>query len=378
MATVLGVSNLMRLTTPTGVDAGRVWENTVLKEGMTAGEILTAAATILGTWNQVAYDRYSRLFNLTEELSFFQPTGATSRSMTPKQTEYGLPRVKRTEEVGGMWPIVSYDDALGWTEKWLRKARRQQAINDLERIGEDFLNRVDYQMVLRMLYNTEYAIGSGYDVPWAIGTGTNVNFVPKQYLGTLFASTHSHFNALDKDSNTFADLFELQLADHRHHGVRGRLTSWVSGDDLDEIMALEKFVELKPADLLANFGSANLQDFMAAGEFEGIPGELAGFYRSKRYGLSAVFEHERFPQGYVFTAQPGSPGSATNPLALRVDEDGPGFGLSLRPIVTRDMPARFETLWVETEFGVGVNDRLGGVAGQLVSGASTWSNPNIT
>jgi hypothetical protein len=54
-----------------------------------------------------------------------------------------------------------------------------------------------------------------------------------------------------------------------------------------------------------------------------------------------------------------------------------GFGLVPRPQVTNDVMPELDKVLFKAGYGVGVNDRLNGVAMYIASGASQYVNPSI-
>src|SRR5690606_4306419 len=94
-------------------------------------------------------------------------------------------------------PLRDYEDANAWTPLYLRDAHDAQITADLQLIADSWENRVDDDVLRRIFSDTENAIGSaGYDVPWAIGSGVNVPYIPPQQPGfAAFTSSHTHFYA---------------------------------------------------------------------------------------------------------------------------------------------------------------------------------------
>jgi hypothetical protein len=228
------------------------------------------------------------------------------------------------------------------------------------------------------LTNTENAIGSaGYDVGWAIGTGTNVNYIPPQYGATVFGTSHTHYKFVDDTSLDYDDLFELMITDLRHHqGMTGRLVCFVSGTDLTEIAAVGGFVELKPETVTIIESDASRKLMTADGEFQAVPGELFGYYNSLR-GLVELRYSDRIPTNYCFMTKPFGRDNARNGLAVRT-EPGIGFGLAVRPQIVHTPNPELDKVYFDATHGVGVNDRLNGVAGYIAASASGYVNPTIS
>lgn len=374
---LLGVRASVDLVTPTGVDAKKVFEFQVLRDTMTAGELLSDAAAIIGRVNEELFAQYSNVISMTDSMYGITAQGQTTRTMTPEATEWTPADAVRTDEIGHMLPLKKYDDATGWTEDYLLDGRRSQITRDLQLISERWRNRFDFQFITRILTDTENAIGTaGYDVGWAIGTGDNVNYIPPQWRGNVFDTTHSHYVFKDDTPDDYDDLFEEMVKQLRHHGYGGRLLALTSEADLDEIMALANFVRLKPSEVTYVAGNTSAPIRFAQGEFEGVPGELYGYYESKR-GLVELRFHERIPTNYAWMTRPFGPDNANNGVALRVHPAVP-FGLAIDPILSKSAQPKLEMVMFNARFGIGVNNRLNGVAGYINAGAASYVNPTIT
>lgn len=370
---VLGVRSAVDLAIPTGVDAGEIFKFQ-MRTKRTAEEVVRDAATAVGAANAQIAAQYGNLFIITEELYGFTRQGETSRSMTPRDTEYTDADAIRSDVLGSMLPLASYHDALGWTKKYLQNAVDMQLNADIQLLVERWINRFDYQLFTRMLTNTENAIGSaGWDVPWAIGTGTNVNYIPPAYYGAPFSSSHTHFVVKDDSSDDYDDLIEAMITELRHHGFAGRAVLWVNETDLATVSALTNWTQLQPVEVQFVGGNTGSPIAFARGEYEGLPGTLAGYYRSQK-GLIEVRYHPRIPQKYAWMTIPAGANSANAPFAIRVHPDIP-FGMTADPELTNSINPKLKQVNFEAEFGLGVNNRLRGVAGYIDAGATVWVNP---
>ena len=374
----LGVGAAVDLVTPTGVDGAEIFKFKVLREGKkTALELLQQVAAIIGTVNEGLINRYGSLMTITDEMYGMYRQGESTRSMTPPATEFTEADAVRSDWIGHMLPLKMYEDALGWSKMYLLNANSSQIRNDMDLIAERWQNRFDYEFITRILTDTEEPIGSnGYSVGWAIGSGMNVNYIPPQWRENVFDDTHTHYIVKDSSNgDTFEDLLETMVEEHRHHGHSGRLYALVSEDDLDTIAALPRFVELVPSELSVVGSSTNVS-YYTRGEFEGVPGELFGFYKSKR-GLVELYYHGRVPEGYAFMTKPYGRLNSRNGVAIRRHPSVP-FGLRHDVVITRSINPTLEKVKFDAMFGVGVNDRLNGVAGLIADGAESWVNPTIT
>lgn len=375
---LLGPRAAVDLVTPTGLDAATIWEFEVLRETMTAGELLQTTAALIGGVNQDIANMYGGIMTITDEMYGITRQGEGSRTMTPLKVEFTDSDAVRSDEIGHMLPLTPYEDAVGWDEEYLLNGSRRQVQFDLQLITERWRNRFDYEFVTRILTDTENAIGSsGYDVGWAIGTGTNVNYIPPQWRGHIFSSSHTHYLYKDSDSDTYADLLNSMVQQLRHHGFGGRLVCLVSEDDLASYTALSGYAEWIPPEIrLGVTTTADTPKWVYDGMFEGVPGELFGFFKSTR-GMVELRYHERIPTGYAWMTKSFGNLSPQNGVAIRRHPSVP-FGLRPDAQLTKSINPSLEYVRFLGRFGVGVNDRLNGVAGYIASAATEWVDATIT
>lgn len=381
MGNVLGASQLVRLAIPTGIDATEILKFN-LRSGRTGEDVVRDAAMVIGAMNQAIVNYYGGLFYITPSLFSYKTQGNTAKRKTPEKVEGSRPDPIHTENIGHMLPYKEFDDLLAWTREYIIRSPKVQLDGDLEEVARSFWNRMHYQVWKRALTDNENLIGTaGYDVGWAIGTGTNVDYVPPQTPGyDEHSSSHTHYVYKDDDSNDWGDLFETMMYELRHHGHSNTLAGFVSFDDLAEIVVVDGFVALKPEQMMVvGSGADNPRNpmYFMAGQIQGVPGELFGFYRSEKYGLMELRWVTAIPTNYAFATKVYGPNHPNNGLAVRVDPDidGGSFGMRVEPMLSKHLEPRLESVAFEAGFGVGVNDRTNGVAGYLASGAAAWTDP---
>lgn len=380
MANILGASAVVRLAIPTGIDATELLKF-ALRSGRTGEDAVREAAMKIGAMNQAIVDYYGGMFFVTSSLYSYKTQGNTAKRRTPIKVEGSRPDPIRTEHIGHMLPYQEVDDLLAWTKEYLVRSPKEQLDGDLDEVARSFWNRVHYQIWKRALTDDENAIGSaGYDVGWAIGTGSNVNFIPPQKEGfDEHSSSHTHYLYKDDDSTDWADLFEAMMLELRHHGHSGMLSLTVSLDDLAEVEVIDGYVRMLPQTIqVVGSGADNPNNpmYFAAGQLQGVPGELFGYFQC-RYGWAEIRWTNAIPTNYAFMTKVYGPNNPNNGLAIRVDPaiDGGSFGMRVDPILTKHLEPRLESVEFEAGLGVGVNDRTNGVAGLLVSGAAAWAAP---
>lgn len=376
---VLGPRALIDIALPTGVDAARVFAFQ-LEEGVTADTAISMAATAIGDANEQLGQRYGGIVARTSRAFARYRQGSGTSTMTPKAAEFAGADPIRGEQIGNMLPRNDFQDALGWSRDFLERADTELLRFDVQEIRDRWINRVDYDVVLRLLSSAENLIGAaGYDVPWVNGTAGSVDYIPPQWRGKSFTNSHTHFGRINGAISTTTTVTALEaMAKHlSEHGHTGRKVAIVSEADLSYYTGITngKFAQMIPGEFRLTAGSTAAAALSVAGELQGIPGELFGYYNSD-YGVIELHAHERFPTTYLWMGKSYGDNNPSNSLALR--EDKKGFGLQVIPILDGQMVPQLDKLNFKATHGVGVNDRTNGVAWQIASGSTTYAEPTIS
>ncbi|RPI98719.1 MAG: hypothetical protein EHM39_07665 [Chloroflexi bacterium] len=374
---ILGARALVDLALPTGIDGSAVlrWQ---LRDGATGPQVIGRAATIIGEVNQRVFDKYAGLLFVSTDLYGRSRAGSGTKSRTPLRAEFVKPDPIRGQDIGHMWLLKDYADAVGWTPLYLRDAYMPQLDADLREIADRWETRVGEDIWTRVLTDDENLLPNsttGYSVGWAIGTGTNVNYIPPQYGATVHTSSHTHYVWKDDDSATWRDLLDDMVTQLRHHGIGGRLVCFCSGSDLAEWEAITGFVELNANGITVVAGSTSAPVRIAQGEFEGMPGELFGYVNTVR-GVVELRYDDFIPTNYCFLTKSYGSNNPRNPMAVRVHPTG-GFGLVVDPQITQSINPELDHVQFNATHGINVNDRLAGVAGYLNAAATQWVDATV-
>lgn len=372
LGSVWGPRALIDLAVPTGLDGSVLFQFELQKiQNFTPQDILTRAAQAIGAVNERLTARYGGMIMFKEMMHAIYEQGEGSRSMTPKRVEFSSPDGVRSDTIGHMIEVEEYEDEISWTRSWLERAYLEQINADLNKIARRWENRVDYEILWRALFTTEKSVGSaGYNVGWVNGGSGNVDFVPPEYQGKTFDATHDHYLAQSGDTSADVQtLLKNMVATMRHHGHRGLLTALVSDDDVAKYTGMENFIRLLPQGVIPTNNASD--SYVAQGTVEGVPGEIFGYYLDER-GRVELRTHYRIPTTYTFMFKSYGLQNANNPIAIRLKEGG-NFGLRVEPMVTNHAIPRLQAANFEGDHGVGVADRVGGVAGQFDS--ASYSNP---
>jgi hypothetical protein len=377
---ILGPHSLLDTVLPAGIDASYVL-NFQSADGLSATDIIALAATTIGEANTAIVNFYSGIITLTEELYATSEIGDGTRTMTPRGAEFVPGDGVVGEELAHMLFINKYTDAVSWSVDFLKKARRSRIVSSLNLIANRWRNRVDRDVVWRLLSAEEVLVGrSGFAPGWAIGTGTNSNFIPPQWMTETFDSTHTHYsrtNAAASAANVLAAI-EEGAEEVGHHGHTGDKVAFVAGNLAKLLTASnDKRIALYvPERFRIVGGNANAQIVSVAGTVDGVPGEVVAYVNTDN-GVVEVRRHPRFPTGYGWVGKGYGAEDMRNPLAIRTDPDFGGFGLTVQPQVDRSLQPRLESIQFDAWHGVNVNDRTNGFAFQIASGSDDYANPVI-
>lgn len=284
-------------------------------------------------------------------------------------TEYGRPDPRRGATTGHMLPIKTYDRGLGWTMRYLQKARRAKLDVDVRsavRDGKDLWQKTLLQRLFRM---EGEAVGSVAlaSVPLADGGVADASYVPpKSPEGEEFTSAHDHFLRLDGISTTNVNAALEHLTEHGHESP---FELWVSKTDLASWTntANVAFKQPEYPQLIYRDSGQIRADLVDTQIYQG--------YIETDYGIARVIPSPRLPTAYWGVYKTYGAGDPRNPLRVRIDPVV-GFGFRLVPGQWANAP--IEMAVIEIEFGVGIGaDRTNGV---MVLNAATgdYVTPTIT
>lgn len=353
------------------------WDATELKKfeledgtsfATVAAMLQTAAA---GVANELYVDPlWSSLVSYTDMLEVEYRVGV-SNGMSD-YTEYGTPDPKRAQTEGHMLPLQAFDRGLGWTWRYLEKARMPQIQADIADAVKDVRDKWRVKLLTRVLQRGDdsgayYGLGSsGYSPGFATtAASTNVDFTPPTFGGNTFASTHEHYVPIAGGAFTAA-VFQDAKAELLEHGHLPPYEFVIGLSDQTTVEGLTGFVPT--ARNLVTYGST--QDLASFG-----PTYLA----NSIYAIGTIHDHKVWvvpgiPQYYGFAWKSYGANSQRNPLRIRLPK---GYS---RPTVRvfsdprsgagAAYPLQYAMMFME--YGVGVADRTNGTA-RYVNNAA-WSD----
>ena len=378
---ILGPRALMDIALPSGVDASYIMR-IQMEDGINAAEVITLAANVIGTANEKVLQMWGGIFFETQSLWARYRASVGSRSMTPLAAEFSQPDGVRGDDAGHMLPREDFKDGTGWSAEWLGRANRELVNIDLDEISERWYNRCDYQIIRRMLSKAENTVGqTGYSPGWAIGTGTNTDFVPPQYMSRSFDSTHTHYKKTDaaisaSNFGAMLDTMALELSEHGHTGPKICFFSEANLSIVNGMANDKKYAKFYPASFVLNGSNTNGPvNVFPTQPLQGVQGEIVAYYASD-YGMIELRYHPRIPAGYLWMGKSYGVNNRKNPIAIRTEKNK-GFGLMVDPQMSRSMVPQLEYVLFKATHGVGVNDRLVGVAAQIANTGASYDEPTI-
>ena len=337
------------------------WDATELKKfELEDGTPFTTVAAQLNTAaTGVAAELYSdpiwsSLVSYTDMLELEYRVG-TSNGME-RYTEYGTPDPKRSETTGHMLPLMPWDRGLGWTWRYLEKARLPQIQADIADAVKDIRDRWRINLLTRLLQRGDDSgayngLGSSGLSPGfaTAAASTGVDFTPPAYGGNTFDSDHEHYVGISGGAFTAA-VFTDAKAELLEHGHEPPYNFLIGKTDETTVKGLTGFT--KTTEVLIRPGQdTDTTTFSTA-------------YVNGAYSIGAISDFQVWvvpgiPQYYGVGYKTYGANSQRNPLRIRLPK-----GMS-RPMVRvfsdprsgagAAYPLQYAMMFME--YGVGVYDR---------------------
>ena len=353
----------------TGWDATQLAKEK-LQDGTTFEQLVSELNTAIVAINsEIAGDPiWAALLSFTDQPTLSYDVGGESEMGI--NTEYGEADLTRREVEGHMLPKRDFDFALGWTWKYLKRARIGDCRRDIRNAVAAVRNTYRKAVLGRLLKRGDDSgagllLGSGgYSPGFATTAGsTNVDFDPPDFRGNIFANTHEHYQA-DAGGYTNAIIANLK-AELREHGHEPPFLMLASPSDETQIQALTEFVPVA-------------QDQVAYGALQDLaqldPTREGGAYYIGVHTDIAIAIMNGMPQYYGFVWKTYGPNHELNPIRVRLED-----GLSVPNVIAMPDPRSgggaqypLQKLMLYLELGVGVGDRTNGTTQYTNSG--TWAD----
>jgi len=313
----------------------------------------------------LAMPHYADLIAVQDNPEVEYPIGVSNGF--EEASEYGIPEPRRGATTGHMLPLKAYDRALGWTMRYLRKARRNKLDADVRSVVTDARALWQQKLLTRFFTSTGTTVGttSNADVPFCDAGATDSTYVPPvSPEGEAFDSTHTHLleHAALSDANLAITIEHLQ--EHGHQSpydiiaARADAGTWTG---LTGYKAPEWPGIVYHASAVERAGVGEISDYFG--------------YVETDYGVCRLWLTPRVPTAYYGAFKAYGPGDPRNPLRVRIDRNV-GFGFTLVDGNWVNLPTHLVVIY--TEFGVGVGeDRTNGVLVEIGSGG-TYDTPTIS
>lgn len=352
-------------------DAGTI-EKVRLQEGASFADLANEVQSGLVAFNNSLLNmpHYGSLFAVQDNPEVEYPIYTANGF--EEATEYSKPDPRRGATTGHMLPLKAYDRSMGWTLRYLQKARRVKLDADVRSAIVDAQDRWQKSLLTRFFSSSSNTVGTGgADVPFAdAGVADSSYIPPKSPDGETFTSSHEHF--LDtSDTDITASTFDAAMinvaAEHlQEHGHDAPFDVIAARTDQGDFADITGF---KPPlwQGIAYQGSATERAMISEiGTYFG--------YIECDYGIVRCWGTPRLPTENWGMYKSYGPGDPRNPLRVRID---PQVGWGFRLVGGNWANAPIEMLVMYVEYGVGVGeDRTNGVCVDL--GAGTWAAPTIS
>lgn len=290
---------------------------------------------------------------MTAQIEVYYGSGSTDGF--EEKTEYGEADEQYVDEVGHMMPVKAYDRKLGWSEDYLKKARRSQLDTDITNATADYEDLAE-KLAIRALFRStaltgkQFGLGQGGKaVPFCDAGRCGIPYTPPRGRnGRKFDESHDHFMRLPDISQASLELVVENLWEHGHDGP---YTALVSDDDLLKWMDKTKL----------NF-IVNPQNGVIYGANETLASvgpEFVGIITTRR-GTVQVMTNGRVDTNHFNLHKSYGKDDPRNPIWAFEAADG-----SAAPVIkvptARVLPIQGAVIVVELGFNVG-QDRTNGVS----------------
>jgi len=367
---VLGVADLKDLALPSLWDTSEILKFR-LESGRTFGELQQEIAQGLQMFNVnelITMSNYGGVFAVQDVPEVEYPT-YTNRGVH-ELVEYKFSDPAHGATTGHLIGTRAWNITLGWTMRYLQKARSSKLDADIKMALADIRSHWQYRLLNRFFKSTSDTVGTGQSVPFADGGTADTTYVP--YIsprGDSFTSSHNHFvNQSSTLSTTSVDATVKNLWEHGHSAP---YTAIIPEADISTWAALSNFKKPDWVDIAYHSSTTE-----RARGLNDVAMDIFGYYESP-YGLVQVWATPRLPTLYYGMFKAYGAGDARNPLRVRFDPHV-GFGWNLVPGQLALSPLYVAAMMAEFDVGVG-EDRTNGVAVYLNGGGGgSYTDPTIT
>lgn len=246
------------------------------------------------------------------------------RAKMEAATEFGQPKLIRTERVNRGFPLAHYDLGVGFTLEFLDEATTQE-ITALADLAEEAWNRRRRQTLYEALFGSaNYTDKDGINVKRLYN---NDGEVPPEYESYTHDGTHTHylFSAGVAVAAADLDTMETHLLHHGYGddsigGAGGSLFLHVPRDIMATVRGFTDFIPAQSASI------ATVIDGQIIGGSQPTGPGVQGYH-----GRWTIIEDPTIPAGYLLGFVSGGEFNVNNPVRMRSHINPSARGLRLNP-----------------------------------------------
>lgn len=351
-----------------------LWGADTAPEGYHTRPDVGERSTIDGTPLPTLWDEFiARLavFNTMHariESLLAQPTTLTTervaiprRAKMEQASEFGQPKLIRTERVARGYPLVHYDIGIGFTQEFLDEATSAE-VRNIQLVAEEAWRRRRRQTLYEALFNNVNATDKDGILTRRLYNADGE--VPPEYESYSHDGTHTHYLTSAGGTLVEADLTTLET--HLlHHGYGDDLPGGAGGSLylhaprtlMGTIRGFTGFIPAASASVPTVLDGTVIGGTGAAG-----PG-VQGFV-----GRFAIIEDLTIPASYLLAYASGGAFSPNNPVRMRQHANPSARGLRLNP-GRQDYP--LQDSFFDGYVGAGIAHRGAAVVMHVTAGSYT-------
>jgi len=270
------------------------------------------------------------------------------------------------------YPLKNYADAIGGSRVDRSYMTVAELDNQVQGIVARSVNTTRRELLRALLYKEDetfvdplwgsltvkaLATGAGDGVLYPPVLGSNTEAIRLRYQGTNYLTA-----AISDTNNPYATINDALVADFGQQQGNSNIAVFINTAEKAKTIALTDFDPLNDRFITPGVNVNQLTSLPP-----GMPGTIIG-----RTNGCWVVEWPFIPATYMLGVHLDSPA----PLKRRIDPADTGLGDGLQ-LITEDEEYPFVQSYWQNRFGLGVGNRLNGMALYLAS-STTYTSPTIT
>ncbi len=297
----------------------------------------------------------------------FEQVAVPRRATMEQATEFGQPKLIRTERVPRGYPLVHYDIGVGFTQEFLDDATDPEIRNLAILAQESWGKRRRTSMYEALFNEANVTDKDGVNV---LRLYNNDGEVPPEYESFTHDGTHEHHLTTAGATVATADMATLEL--HLlHHGYGDDLPNGAGGSlwlhaPRTLMATIRGFADFIPSASASVGVELSNSGVIVGGQRAPGPG-IQGFV-----GRMAIIEDLTIPAGYLLAYATGGAFNPANPVRMRQHANASARGLRLNP-GRNDYP--LEEAYYDGYVGAGVAHR--GAAVVMLETAGAYADPSF-